>query len=55
VNNLTSSFADGRAVLALLASVDGRKFPYRPATNATSNFRAAVHDAYQVLFKWGFV
>jgi len=48
VEDLTGAFADGSALLAILASVDGRRFPYRPSASTATNFRAAVHDAYQV-------
>mmetsp|Transcript_5937 Transcript_5937/g.24849 ORF Transcript_5937/g.24849 Transcript_5937/m.24849 type:complete len:1150 (-) Transcript_5937:411-3860(-) len=44
IHNLTDSFADGRAFLAILNDVDNAGSPYQPA-DPRSNFRAAFADA----------
>jgi len=52
VRDLTESFADGKLLLAILSSVDSRRFPYAPVSSATSNCRAVVQDCWSA-FKTG--
>lgn len=45
VNNLTESFSDGKAFLAILNDIDNAGSPYRPSEDAVSNFKTAFADA----------
>ena len=46
IHDLTQSFADGKLLLAVLSSVDSRRFPFAPVSSATSNCRAVVQDCW---------
>ncbi|EGB10530.1 hypothetical protein AURANDRAFT_5483, partial [Aureococcus anophagefferens] len=45
VSDLTRSFADGKAFLAILNDTDAAGSPYDPADDARANFRRAFGDA----------
>ena len=47
VNDLTKSFKDGKAFLAILNDVDAAGSPYEPSTNPVENFERAFADAEQ--------